>query len=187
MTRPTFLSWYDSDRLPELLPDPAVIVGGTALLRQFIDIVALSSGGQLSIAAPFASKGMRSSIPSWESLPHGLLELSLLTNTRRDAATVLSEIGSLPWRSLRIGYLAGLHAKLYVIMTPGGTDACLVGSHNLTRSAALWNVEAGVLFVSRRGAEVTRVIQVCHDHIHSLATQSTTVIDTLRWPLAQAC
>src|SRR5262245_16305021 len=130
---PSITVWFDGHDLPGIVPDAAIILGGTGLLRQFTNVVAVSAGGHLFIATPFAGTRIGTEITSWASMPHHQLDVSIITHTKGDAATVIDEIGSMPWRSLVIRVHSRLHAKIYLLLTPEGAGACLVGSHNLTR------------------------------------------------------
>lgn len=179
--------WFDRrNALSAIVPDPAIIVGGTGLLREFTNFVALSAGGRLSITSPFAGARIGKEIASWMSMPHEKLDVSVITNTSRDAATVEREIGSLPWRSLVIRVHARLHAKVYVLLTPEGAGACLVGSHNLTFAGAHTNEEAGIMFISTRDPDVSRVIQACDDQVSSLSRTASAFVDTVSWPMTRA-
>ena len=62
------------------LPDPAIVVGGTPLLAQFLAIVGASSrGGQLAIATPYMTGGAVTAVRAWEYANHRQIDLLVVT------------------------------------------------------------------------------------------------------------
>jgi hypothetical protein len=174
-------TWFKEDPLPDL-PIPSIVVGGTRLLKEFLAIVAsVDTPSSLAIAAPFVGLGIRDEIGTWSTLPHELLDLRLVTRSRRDSEVALSEVGRLPWRSLHIVTWPRLHAKLYAVLDAKGGGAALVGSHNLTPGGAHTNHEAGVLFNGGRDREVGQIVRACHDQIILLGRRGLVQADSLRW------
>ncbi len=183
---PVVMEWLRDDPLPGVLPDPAIVFGGTRLLGEFVHAAATFPGGSLAIAVPFVRQGIADEGLLWDALRHGAIDVTVVTAGRRDAQTVVDEIGAHPWRSFLVRVRSRVHTKLYALVAPDGRGACLIGSHNLTRGGAARNHEAGTLFVSHRDQAVAGVIRACHDHVTTLARGAVTFHDTLRWPMGPA-
>ena len=179
---PVVMEWLRDDPLPGVLPDPAIVFGGTRLLCEFVHAAATFPGGSLAIAVPFVRQGVADEGLLWDALPHGAIDVTVVTAGRRDAEAMVEEIGGLPWKSLLVRVRSRLHTKLYALLAPDGGGVCLVGSHNLTRRGAGRNHEAGTLFVSRRDQAVAGVVRACHEHVAALARGGMTFHDSLRWP-----
>jgi hypothetical protein len=180
---PQVISWFRSAPLPGIVPDPAIILGGTRLLREFLTIASSArEQSHLAVAAPFIGRGIGQEIATWETLPHRLLDLRVVTQSVGDARMACLEIGRFGWRSMTVVAYARLHAKLYTFMSASGGGACLVGSHNLTSGGARLNEEAGVLFVGSRDPELGQLIGACHDRILTLGSRGRVLVDSLRWP-----
>jgi hypothetical protein len=187
MTATTSLfAWFDRSPLPDIVPDPVVVLGGTGLLQDFFNRVASSGEGSLSLAVPFVGSDLGYHLRGVADLPHDRLAVTLITNRKNGVRAALLAIGSLPWRSLEIKVHSRLHAKIYVFLGPSGGGASLVGSHNFTRGGARHNDEAGVLFVSTADSGCNHLIQMCHEHVQRLSRKATPFIDTARWPTGRA-
>jgi hypothetical protein len=183
--KPALVSWFAEAPLPGIVPDPAIVLGGTSLLREFMRFVAsVPAGGRLSIAAPYVGGGIVSTIRAWESMPHELIDVFAVTHRPADAEMAWGEIGALPWHSLVIRVYPRLHAKMYAFLAPTDGGACLVGSHNLSRRGAERNDEAGALMLSRHDPDILRLIQACDDRVRWLAAKGEPFMDTLCWPTA---
>jgi len=176
------VGWFRETPIPSCTPTPAVVIGGTRLLSEFLATVAEErEGGQLAIASPYIGRSVRSDLPAWDAMPHRSVDLLLVTNSRSDARTAIDSLGRLGWRSLLIQARPRLHAKIYSFVgTSGG--ACLVGSHNLSFGGASANLEAGVLFVPRNHPELRSVPGICRDRVVDLGRTGRTCFDSLRWP-----
>ena len=183
MNLPPLLEWFRDEHLPGTLPDPAIVAGGTALLREFVGLVGASRcGGELSIATPFASPDIDRDLPGWPALPCDRINLKVVTRTHVEAAKLLDQLTGQPWQSLVLNVHPRLHSKIYVFSDAQGGGAALIGSHNLTRGGTQTNDEAGVLFSTRQDSQVTRIIQSCSDRITDLMREGEIFTDTLRWP-----
>ncbi len=119
-------------------------------------------------------------------MPHSLMDLTIVTSTRRDARTAADEIGPLPWRSMTIRIKPRLHAKLFAFLDRDGAGLCLVGSHNLTLGGAASNDEAGVLFTAPRDSDLLRAVHICEARVQRLAEQARACFDLLDWPPRKA-
>jgi hypothetical protein len=175
-----------NDPLPAVMPDPAIVFGGTRLLAEFVHAAATFPGGSLAIAVPFIRHGVAGEYLPWDSLRHRDTDVTVVTTARRDARALVEEIGGFPWRSLLVRVRSRVHTKLYALLASDGGGACLVGSHNLTRRGACGNHEAGTLFFTRGDLAVASVVWACHEHVAFLARGATTFHDTLRWPTGPA-
>jgi hypothetical protein len=182
MTSPATLPmlWFRNDPLPDLLGDPSVVIGGTSLLREFIGYVAeQQEHGSLGIAAPFIGNGIVDATPLlWDHMPHTRVHLRVVVQRPRDAAAAISQLHRYPWKSLQIGRVPRLHAKLYAFATPRNTGVALIGSHNLTLPALMGNMEAGVLMQSRRPAPLGALIVDVLNNIQRMVATSHLVLDT---------
>jgi hypothetical protein len=175
--------WFVDAALPGTTPDPVVILGGTGLLREFMSVAgSWVGGGQLSIATPYIGQGIAKGILPLRDMDHTQIDLLVVTQTKKEASCAYREIGSFPWRSLAICLCPGLHAKIYAFVPRSVGGVSLVGSHNLTRAGAGINDEAGVLFLSRSGSDICRMILICHDRISELAGVGEKLFDSVRWP-----
>ncbi len=181
------IEWFRADPLPAILPEPLVVIGGTALLEEFLTVPAGSpDGGELLLTTPFVGCTLLKDLPVWDMLPHRCIDLSVVTASAVHAQHFVVELGALPWRSFAVGIHPRLHAKLYTFVTPQNHAACLIGSHNLTQGGARVNAEAGVLLRSRGDSQVTRIIHSCRGQIMQLMREAETVTDTLHWPPERA-
>src|SRR5262249_24940699 len=145
---------------------------GTALLAEFLSFAATTTEkSSLAIAAPFIGPGIGHELAAWQSLPHELLDLHVVTKNERSARIALREIGGFRWQSIPIATLPRLHAKLYALLGARGGCACLIGSHNLTLGGARVNDEAGVLFSSINDKQVSGIVRACHERIIHLGSQ----------------
>jgi hypothetical protein len=175
--------WFRSDRLPALIADRAIVVGGTPLLGEFLSLVAASAdGGALAVAAPFIGRTIAHQMPAWRAMRHASIDFTLVTQSTADARASVDEIGDLPWRSFAVWVSPRLHAKVYAFVGAGGDGACLVGSHNLTAGGTDSNHEAGTLFVTARFSEMHDLITACQEHVTALGRLGTRYMDTLAWP-----
>jgi phosphatidylserine/phosphatidylglycerophosphate/cardiolipin synthase-like enzyme len=176
------VEWFKDGPLPSVTPDPALILGGTAVLRAFTDAVCrFGEGGELWIASAFTDANVAGELPALADLPHHRVDLSLVTSSEDDAETVVAALEAYPWRSFSVRVLRGLHAKMYSFVGDRAASACLVGSHNFTAAGARRNSEAGVLFVSTRPSFVRTVAMACSDHMSELARDATIHHDTLKF------
>lgn len=183
---PAFVEWFDRRSPPGLIPDPAVIIGGTSLLSHAVARATdMRTTGEIAIAAPWLSAGVTERMPSWGQLNHPGIDLLVVTRSRSEARRAMAELGGLPWKSLRVQIKRRLHAKLYAFVNEAGGGLCLFGSHNLTVAGITTNDEAGVMFVGSRNGDVASVIRACRDHIVQLAAEGETFHDTLRWPAGE--
>jgi phosphatidylserine/phosphatidylglycerophosphate/cardiolipin synthase-like enzyme len=158
--------WTGDSPLPHLLPDPAVVFGGTRLLPSLLECVASSKGGDLLVATPFFEAPSETFEAVWHLMPHSDIDLLLKVRTLPDARRSARFLARFPWRSLRISTQKTLHAKLYAFRyadQPGGV--CLVGSHNLTRAGCSRNREAGVLFIGRTSPDIQRMVDAVRAYI----------------------
>jgi hypothetical protein len=182
----TLVPWFSRDRLPALVNDRAIVVGGTSLLGEFISTVAAApGGGTLAIAAPFVARGIAQHISPWRMIRHAMIDLTLVTQSVSDAEAA-AEVDEWPWRSRAICVSSRLHAKIYTFVGATGHAVCLVGSHNLTHGGFDGNQEAGTLFVTTRFSEMHEIIRACHDHVVELARHGRKYLDTLAWPAGLA-
>jgi len=175
--------WFREEPVPVLTPTPAVLVGGTPLLKDFFGRVAGNRvGGHLAIASPFVGRSIRYDLPAWEEMPHDLVDLHVVTNASGDAQTALDALGGFAWKSLLIQTRPRLHAKIYSFVPSLRGGICLVGSHNLSRGGALANLEAGVLFVSSNQVDFRFVSEICRGRIVDLGMSGRIFFDSLAWP-----
>jgi len=182
MNRPLCLiEWTGNSSLPNLLPDPAVVFGGTRLLPSFLEFVASSNGGELLVASPYFEAPSRRFEDVWSLMPHREIDLFLKVRTTPDARRAARFIAQFPWRSIRISTQTNLHAKLYAFRgadQPGGI--CLVGSHNLTPAACSANREAGVLFIGTTSPDIQRMVEaVCSYILEETPADRAVVVDSL--------
>lgn len=185
---PDLVEWFRDDVPPSVVPDPAVVPGGTALLSHFLSIVGGidRGGGELAIAAPYVSRGVVDQLRGWHDMRHRDLDLLLVAAGSSDALSCREELGGLPWRSAKITVRPGLHAKLFAFVNAAGGGACPVGSHNLTLVASCSNHDAGVMFIGTRAPQIGRVVRACRAHIERLALHGRPHVDTIRWPVGRA-
>ena len=172
------------DQVPSigLVPYPAIIIGGTWLLREFLHVVA-GNGGQLSIAVPFIEDRLASDRWPWAEMDHSHIDLVIVTQRATDGWKAWSELRDFPWRSSLICRCENLHAKVYAFVSNNRLATCLVGSHNLTPSGLTINLEVGVLFRSENVAsEVFKNVVECREYVIRLAQSSNVLIDTRQWP-----
>ena len=177
------ITWFRDDPLPSVIDDPAIVVGGTSILKEFLSVTSEDRiGGRLTIAVPFIGDGVLATASFWEFMNHPEIELRMVVRGQKDAAEAWQQISPFPWRSVQIGCLPRLHAKMYVFEKIGGGGAAMIGSHNLSYLGACGNQEAGVLIVSRRPGPAAVVISDLHDRVMSLLADSTAAVDTTAWP-----
>jgi hypothetical protein len=170
MTSAMLLDGFSAVPSPVLLPDPAIVLGGTELLTEFLRISAASrTGGQLSIVVPFVGKGIATAVLPWRLMQHAAVDFLVVTASTQSASIVLSEFGGLPWRSLVVRIRSRIHSKVYCFLAPSGPSACLVGSGNLTKAGLTTNREANVMFSATRDPEIGTVIKSCSDYIGVLS------------------
>jgi PLD-like domain len=172
------------------LPPPSMalgsdlIVGGTWLLPEFLQLVASEREGRLSLAVPFVEQGIAGATSAWGEMHHNEIDLLVVTSGLTDAHTAWSEFGHFSWRSLLICQCQKLHSKVYSFLSEEGSSVCLIGSHNLTRSGMKGNLEAGVLLrATGSGAGAFQSIVDCNDYVSRLAKAGQVVIDRRQWPL----
>lgn len=175
-------SCLGSLRAGVLLSQEGVIVGGTALLEEFFQIIAMQHGGELTICTPFIDEAFTGTSSIWAEMLHAEIDVRVVTRGRRDAINAWSALGSFPWRSVEIWQCRNLHAKIYSY-TFQGCGLVLVGSHNLTRHGLAVNLEAGVLFKALTpGCELSDTVFACQEHVKRLVQHSRIFIDTKHWP-----
>lgn len=178
----TVLSWFSRETLCPLIPDHAVIVGGTGLVHEFISLVEESAQpGQLIIGVPYITASLITEMKTWQGIVHERLDCTFVT--RNADAKSCRTLQSLPWRSLRLQQDKDIHAKTYGFIGAYGYRAALIGSHNLTFAGTMHNREVGVLLISRRPSELTTVIDECITHI---TANGITRYDTRTWPEQQS-
>jgi phosphatidylserine/phosphatidylglycerophosphate/cardiolipin synthase-like enzyme len=176
------VEWFKDGPLPSVTPDPAMVLGGTAVLRAFTDAICrFGEGGQLWIASAFTDANVTEELPALADLPHQRVDLAVLTSSENDAETVVTALETYAWRSFSVRVLRGLHAKMYSFVGDRAASACLIGSHNFTAAGARRNSEAGVLFVSTRPSFVRTVAIACADHMSELARDAKRHHDTLKF------
>ena len=175
------VSWFRDDPLPLITKDPAVIVGGKSLLREFLGtILEDSNGGNLTIAVPFIGPGL--AVPDfWEAMNHAGIDLRLVVRGKKDAKEAAHFLRGFPWRSLQICRSPRLHAKLYIFEKSSGGGSVLVGSHNLSRSAAETNHEAGVLIVTRQTGFYSSIITNVCEAARTIIAGAKIIFDSSRW------
>ncbi len=182
MNRLVQASCLGSLRAGVLLPQHAVIVGGTSLLEEFFQIVAMQEEGELTICTPFIDEAFTGTSSAWAEMKHPQIKVRVVTRQRRDATNAWSALRVFPWRSAEVWQCRNLHAKIYSFVSRGGGVA-LVGSHNLTRQGLSVNIEAGVLFKALApDSELAATVIGCQEHVNCLAQHSRIFTDTKSWP-----
>jgi HKD family nuclease len=177
-TKPEIFEWFHNDHIPGIFKCPAIISGGTYLLREFLDYIELSKTyGELSMAVPFISPGIFKKMNTWNTMDHRAIKLLIVTKTLLSARIIHNELGIYPWKSFEIRILNSLHAKIYVFTHQNFGGACLIGSQNLSVSAIMHNDEAGMLFLSNINDEVNSIIHVWHRQIEQLARRAVEIND----------
>jgi len=180
------ITCFDQASPISLVPYPAIIIGGTWLLREFLHVVAAGNGGQLSIAVPFIEDGPASDRSVWAEMDHSHIDLMIVTQRATDGWKAWSDLREFPWRSSLICRCENLHAKVYAFVSNNRLATCLVGSHNLTPSGLTINLEAGVLFRSENfNSEVFKNVVACREYVIRLAQSSKVLIDTRQWPAGE--
>jgi phosphatidylserine/phosphatidylglycerophosphate/cardiolipin synthase-like enzyme len=165
-----------------LLPQDSVIVGGTCLLEELFQMVAMQAGGELTICTPFIDEAFTGSSSAWSEMRHAHTDLRIITRARKDATNAWFALRSFPWKSAEIWQCRNLHAKIYAY-TSRGCRLALVGSHNLTRQGLGLNIEAGVLFKALAvESELNNTILACQEYVNCLVRHSRIFIDTKHWP-----
>jgi phosphatidylserine/phosphatidylglycerophosphate/cardiolipin synthase-like enzyme len=183
---PAIVEWFRRDSPPALLPESAVIVGGTSLLAHAVASAAgAGDTGEIAIATPWVGDGVIGQLLGWGELDHAGIDLLVVTRSRTEARRALVELGKFPWKSVKIQVKRRLHAKLYAFLNKTGGGVCLFGSHNLTAAGSATNDEAGVMFVGTQDASVRTVIRACRDHIVELAGKGELYYDSMRWPVGE--
>lgn len=82
----TVLTWFDQKSLSSLIPDHAVIIGGTILVHEFMSLVEESAQpGQLLIAVPYITAALVAETGTWQGVVHERLDCTLVT---RNSATL---------------------------------------------------------------------------------------------------
>lgn len=176
------ISWFRDDALPGIIADPAIVVGGTSLLKEFLGITGEGhSGGDLTIAVPFIGQGIRSTAALWESMAHREVDLRMVVGGERSVEEARKYIARFRWKSVVLGWKARLHAKMYVFQNGDGSGAAMIGSHNMSYLGACANQEAGVLIVSRRPGAISVIISSVYERVLSLLDDATIAIDTTTW------
>lgn len=165
-----------------LLPQRAVVIGGTPLLEEFLQLAAQHGSGDLSLCAPFIDRKFLDASSAWELMNHSGINLRIVTGHRMDATNAWSALRVFPWQSAEVWQCRNLHAKVYsFIFRESGL--ALVGSHNLTRRGLSANIEAGVLLQALGpGSELLSSVFACQEHVNSLKKHCKILIDTKRWP-----
>jgi len=175
-------SYVGSPAADVLIPQDAVIIGGTRLLYEFFHAVSLETNGQLALCTPFIDEAFTATSSVWAEMRHEQIDLRVLTKGRRDAWNAWSALRAFRWRSAEIWQCRNLHAKVYSFISSGSGFA-LVGSHNLTRQGLAVNMEAGVLFKAPTPlSELMSPVVACQEYINRLVQQSRPFADTNRWP-----
>lgn len=170
MTSAMLVDGFSAVPSPVLLPDPAIVLGGTELLTEFLRISAASrAGGKLSIVVPFVGRGIATAILPWRLMQHAAVDFLVVTSSTQAASIALNEFGGLPWRSFVVRVRSRVHSKVYCFLATSGPSACLVGSGNLTKAGLTTNREANVLFSATRDPGVGTVIKSCGDYIGVLS------------------
>jgi hypothetical protein len=181
------MTWFRNDSLPSIVDDPAIIIGGTSIVREFLAVVGQrSTEGRLSIAVPFVGEGVESSIGLWTSMNHAGIDLRIVLRSRSACEQAWKDFSNFSWKSVLIGWHPRLHAKMYAFENSAGGGAALIGSHNLSYSGLFGNEEAGVLFVSPHLGIMSVTISDLQDRILMLFSQSSIAVDTTSWPNAVA-
>jgi HKD family nuclease len=164
------------------LPRHAVIVGGTSLLEEFFQIVAVQAEGELAICTPFIDEAFTCASSAWAEMRHAQIDLRIVTGRHRNASNAWSAIRLFPWRSAEIWQCRNLHAKIYSFLSRR-CGVALIGSHNLTRQGLAVNIEAGVLFKAlTQDSELAGAVIACQEHINRLVQDSNIFVDTKHWP-----
>lgn len=177
------VSWFRDDPLPGFIADPAIVLGGTSLFKEFLGVVCEKCcAGELAVAVPFVGGGILATDSFWESMNHRAIEVRMVVRTESNAISAWEQLRRFPWRSVQVGWVPRLHAKMYAFRKVDGGGVALIGSHNLSRSGTLVNEEAGTLIVSRRPGPVGVLVANVYDRIESLLAASTMTVDTLKWP-----
>jgi phosphatidylserine/phosphatidylglycerophosphate/cardiolipin synthase-like enzyme len=179
----TIMTWFDKQPLSPLVPDPAIILGGTTLVNEFISLVEESAQpGHLAIAVPFINPRLVNELRTWQGIVHQRLTCTIVTASSPASEDACRGLLALPWRSLTVQQSRTLHAKTYAFAGTSGFRAALVGSHNLTYAGTRHNQEAGVLLVSRMRTEVSTAIDRFIEHISTIGNGGTTLYDGTAWP-----
>lgn len=175
-TRSEIIEWFKNEPVPGTFRNPAIILGGACLLKEFIDCIERSeSKGDLSIVVPFISSEFFEKNDTWHNLHHKVIKLKIITRTLTSARIIRNKLGVYPWQSFDVRVLSSLHAKIYVFMHPNGGGVCLIGSHNFSVSAIKHNDEAGMLFLSNINDEVNTIIHAWHEQVEQLARQAVDI------------
>lgn len=174
---------FERDQLSPLVPDPAVIVGGTNLLSEFMAHVEHSGqSGRLGIAVPFISPNFIKQARVWGETLAPRVACSIVTGLSPKTEKACRAFLELPWSSLEMWQSPNLHAKTYAFIGSHGFAVALIGSHNLTLAGSSHNDEAGVLLLSRAKTQVSLAIEYCFEHIKNLGRRGTQVYDSTTWP-----
>ena len=177
------VTWFDRRPLSPLSPDPAVIVGGTTLVNEFIAQVEQSGQhGQLAVAVPFINRNLVNELSTWQGIIHQRITCSLVTSTCLTSEEACRTLVRLPWSSLEIFESHTLHAKTYAFIGQNGFAAALIGSHNLTFAGTSRNIEAGVLLLSRARTQLSITIEDCIEHIKHIGHSGKKLYDSTSWP-----
>lgn len=165
-----------------LAPQHAFVFGGTALLEEFLQIVAQQSGGELTLCTPFIEETFVVDASALAEMKHDRIDVRIVTRRRTDAVNAWSALQVYSWRSVIIWQCPNLHAKVYSFVVRD-IGLALVGSHNLTRQGLGGNIEAGVLFKALvPGSELTNVVFACQEYVTCLTQKSKIFVDSSGWP-----
>lgn len=177
------MTWFDKQPISPLVTDPAIIVGGTTLVDEFISLVeGCAQPGHLAIAVPFISPRLVSEVRTWQGIVHHRLTCTIVTASNPTSEDACRALLALPWRSLAIQRSRTLHAKAYAFAGADGFRVALIGSHNLTFAGTRHNQEAGVLLISRTQTDVSTSIDRCIEQITTTGNNGTTLCDSTAWP-----
>ncbi len=158
-------AWLGQAIPPAIVTMPMILVGGTALPEEFLGRVALSTDpGELWICAPFIDRDIAVTASGLRGLNHSQLDLVVLTANRRNALNAHQAMAGFRWRSVTVAVKLGLHAKIYLFISPR-SRCCVIGSHNFTRAGFAGNFEAGVLLASTGGDQVDDLVTATHQSL----------------------
>jgi HKD family nuclease len=179
----TIITSFDNRPLSPLVPDPAVIIGGTTLIHEFMRLVNESGQpGHLAIAVPFMNSRLVDELCTWQGIVQQRITCTIVTGAGSTSEDACRSLLSLPWRSVCIQKSRTLHAKAYAFVGANRFRVALIGSHNLTYGGTRHNQEAGVLFISRTQSELSTAIDSCVDQIRTTGNRGTTIYDSTTWP-----
>ncbi len=179
MSGTQMITWFTPASRVANVGDAEVLFGGTHLLREFLDTAASVPGGRrVLLVAPFLDVTTLRDTSFFGFEATGRTDLVLITAPAAARGSAVRAIAGMPWRSLEVRSLRGLHSKLYVALPEQGAPAALLGSHNLTAAGATSNCEIGVL-VQGRTADGRAVIAGLVEHVLNLRSRSRPILDSL--------